>query len=36
MATLTYDPTEPQEGEFSKEEQEAIEEGEQLAEAEQP
>ncbi len=31
MATLTYDPTEYQEGEFSAEEQESLEIGEQLA-----
>ena len=34
MATLTYDPTEPQEGEFNQEELEALAVGEQLAEQE--
>ena len=34
MATLTYDPTEPQEGEFNAEELEALAVGEQLAEQE--
>ena len=32
MATLTYDATEPQEGEFSKEEQDSLKVGEALAE----
>ena len=32
MATLTYDPTEPQEGEFSAEEQDSLKVGEALAE----
>ena len=32
MATLTYDPTEVQEGELNSEEQEALKVGEQLAE----
>ena len=35
MATLTYDPTETQEGEFSKEEQESIKVGEALEEQQQ-
>jgi hypothetical protein len=35
MATLTYDPTEAQEGEFSKEEQESIKVGEALEEQQQ-
>ena len=34
MATLTYDPTEPQEGEFNAEELEALAVGEKLAEQE--
>ena len=32
MATLTYDATEPQEGEFSEEEQDSLKVGEALAE----
>ena len=32
MATLTYDPAEPQEGEFTPEEQESIQVGEALEE----
>ena len=35
MATLTYDPTETQEGEFSEEEQESIKVGEALEEQQQ-
>jgi len=35
MATLTYDPTDYSEGEFSAEEQEALQIGEQLAQEEQ-
>ena len=35
MATLTYDPTEAQEGEFSEEEQESIKVGEALEEQQQ-
>jgi hypothetical protein len=34
MATLTYDPTEPQEGEFNEEELDALAVGEQLAQEE--
>lgn len=34
MATLTYDPTEPQEGEFNEEELEALQVGEELAQQE--
>ena len=34
MATLTYDATEPQEGEFSEEEQDSLKVGEALAEQE--
>ena len=32
MATLTYDPSETQEGELNQEEQEALDVGEKLAE----